>query len=165
MNIVGIGCRVRPAPPSPPFPTRDHLHAHLHDAPYPPRVTGHFTAIGTPCDNAQKMNNYHPSPQTRALRILEILGLVLSFVDKPTARRCSLVCRLWKEPALNAYWARLDGESDFDERLLLTLLPQRTPRMCERTRWGRQQFVCNPTMILSSSFLSNARSPYFVALA
>lgn len=64
------------------------------------------------------------SPQMRALGVLEILELILSFADQATARECSLVCRFWQEPALNAYWARLDDETDFKKLLLPILLPK-----------------------------------------
>lgn len=63
------------------------------------------------------------SPQQRTLQILEIIELVLAFVDRPTANLCARVCRLWKEPALNAYWKCLDDECDFAEMLLPFLMP------------------------------------------
>ena len=61
------------------------------------------------------------TPTQRALQIPEVVRLILSHIDdKATAVNCSCVCRLWRHPALDAYWRRLEDEDD----LARLLLPQ-----------------------------------------
>jgi hypothetical protein len=64
------------------------------------------------------------SAQYRALQVLEIVELVFSFANRETAWQCAMVCRFWRELALNAYWSILDEYADFALLLLPYLLPE-----------------------------------------
>jgi hypothetical protein len=92
------------------------------------------------------------STQHRALQVLEIVELIFSFADQQTTRQCAMVCRFWRELALNSYWSCLDEYDYFAMLLLPYLLPEISRCKC---RLGSNPRIVRLLKDCSTGFVPN----------